>query len=245
MELDVIIQGDGEKILMDMPNNSVDIVVTSPPYNQLGRNAPKSHGWSTVPGKHSSWFQRATCEGMYADDMPEEEYKKWMTRVFSFCMSNTKGLVWVNHKTRYRKGVGIHPLSFLPFPLWSEVIWKRNGSVALNCKRFAPSHEFIYGFGRPHWWNDESNKLCSVWNIAASKDPDHPCSFPLTIPERLIVASCPPGGIVLDPFSGVGTTAIAAIRTGRHYIGIELEQKYVDIANERIRIEQAQLKLDL
>lgn len=168
-----------------------------------------------------------------------------MTRVFSFCMSNTKGLVWVNHKTRYRKGVGIHPLSFLPFPLWSEVIWKRNGSVALNCKRFAPSHEFIYGFGRPHWWNDESNKLCSVWNIAASKDPDHPCSFPLTIPERLIVASCPPGGIVLDPFSGVGTTAIAAIRTGRHYIGIELEQKYVDIANERIRIEQAQLKLDL
>lgn len=242
--INTIIHGDCEEILLDMTKDSVDIVITSPPYNHLGKSRSKAHGWSTTPGKHSSWFQRIMSSS-YDDSMPEDEYQKWLTRIFSFCMSGTKGLVWVNHKTRYRDGKGIHPLSFLPFPLWSEIVWKRNGSVALNCKRFAPSHEFIYGFGRPHYWDDESNKLLSVWDIAASKDEDHPCSFPVTIPERVIMASCPPGGIVLDPFCGIGSTAIAAIRTGRHYIGIDIEPRYCEIARKNIERELAQLELTL
>lgn len=243
--IDTIICGDAEDILLDMPKDFVDIVVTSPPYNQIGKNAAKAHGWSTVPGKHSSWFQKATADNCYPDDMPEDEYQKWMTRCFTSCMVNAKGLVWVNHKTRYRKGVGIHPLSFLPFPLWAEVVWQRNGSMALNCKRFAPSHEYIFGFGRPHHWNDELNTLLSVWQIASSCDDEHPCTWPVQIPQRLILASCPPGGIVLDPFMGVGKTAIAALRAGCHYIGIDSNEGYCTIARERIRQEQSQLKLDL
>ena len=175
----------------------------------------------------------------------KEEYQKWMIRCFTSCMVNAKGLVWVNHKTRYRDGAGIHPLSFLPFPLWAEVVWQRNGSMALNCKRFAPSHEYIFGFGRPHHWNDELNTLLSVWQIASSPDSEHPCTWPIQIPQRLILASCPPGGIVLDPFMGIGKTAIAAIRAGCHYIGIDNNEQYCEIARERIRIEQSQLTLDL
>lgn len=245
MMIDTIIQGDCEEILRDMPKDSVDIVITSPPYNQIGTTRSRAKGWSTSAGmyKWNAWHNTVREGRAYDDDIPEKEYQKWMTRIFTSCMVNAKGLVWVNHKTRYRNGEAIHPLSFLPFPLWSEVVWSRNGSMALNCKRFAPSHEFIYGFGRPHYWDDASNTLLSVWQIAASADADHPCSFPLTIPERLIIASCPPGGIVLDPFCGVGKTAIAAIRTGRRYIGIDISPEYCDITRERIRIEQAQLKL--
>jgi len=245
--IDKIICGDAEEILLDMPKDSVDIVVTSPPYNQLGGTRSRAKGWSTNEGmyKGNTWHKRVSNGEGYPDDMPENEYQKWITRIFTFCMSNSKGLVWVNHKTRYRDGVGIHPLRFLPFPLWAEVVWQRNGSMALNCKRFAPSHEYIFGFGRPHYWNDDLNTLLSVWQIAAAQDKEHPCTWPAQIPQRLIVASCPPGGIVLDPFMGVGKTAIAAIRAGCHYIGIDSNEEYCEIAKQRIRQERSQLKLNL
>lgn len=242
MELDVIVQGDCLEVMKGMPDECVDLVVTSPPYNQLGKGRNRQKGWSTSKGMFYGNGWREQLDSIYDDDIPEDEYQEWLGTVLSECMRIAKGLVWINHKMRYRNGVGIHPLSFLRFPVWSEVVWSRNGSMALNCKRFAPSHELIYGFGRPHYWNDVSNRLLSVWAIAASTGDGHPCSFPIRIPERLIEASCPPGGTICDPFMGSGSTAVACIYSDRHYIGIELEQKYVDIANERIQQEQAQLK---
>ena len=71
----------------------------------------------------------------------------------------------------------------------------------------------------------------------------YPSQMPVKLAERAILFSTNEDGIVLDPFIGSCSTAIAAIKTGRHYIGIELEQKFVDLANERIRQENAQLKL--
>lgn len=65
------------------------------------------------------------------------------------------------------------------------------------------------------------------------------------MPYRAVVFSTNEGGLVLDPFMGSGSTAIACLRSNRHYIGIELEQRFVNLSNERIRIEQAQLTLDL
>lgn len=78
-----------------------------------------------------------------------------------------------------------------------------------------------------------------------NNDIDHPTQKPIPLFTYLINTYTNEGEVVLDNCIGSGTTAIAAIRTGRHYIGIEQEQKYVDIANERIRIERSQLKLDL
>jgi len=78
-----------------------------------------------------------------------------------------------------------------------------------------------------------------------NNDIEHPTQKPVALFAYLIRTYTNEGEVVLDNCIGSGTTAIAAIRTGRHYIGIEKEQKYCDIARERIRIEQAQLKLDL
>jgi DNA modification methylase len=244
--IDTIIQGDCIEVMAGMPDNYVDIVVTSPPYNQIGSARGSRKGWSSSAGmyKWKKWHERVREGRAYDDDMPEDEYQAWLKDVVTECLRVSKGLVWVNHKVRYRGGVGIHPLSFLPFPFHSELIWSRNGSMALNCKRFAPSHELIYGFGTKHYWEDSMNKLCSVWKIAAVPDDGHPCTWPIVIPKRLIAASCPPGGIVHDPFMGVGKTAIAAIKTDRHYIGTDTSEKYCQIARERIRIEQLQLKLN-
>src|SRR3990167_2110599 len=196
-QLDTIYQFDALAFLRQMESESVDIVVTSPPYNLSWHKSSNSGMFQELKWVSDFWSGYEN----YSDSLPEMDYQKWMHSIIAECLRVSKGLVWVNHKTRFRDGIGIHPLSFLTFPLWSEVVWNRGGSMTLNSRRFAPSHEYVFGFGRPHYWND---------------------------------ASCPPGGIVLDPFIGSGTTAIASLAANRHYIGCDISPQYVAEARRRL-----------
>ena len=120
--------------------------------------------------------------------------------------------------------------------------------MALNCRKFAPSHEYILAFGKPNWWNDAMNTNMSVWRIAPRRDQEaagHPCPYPLEIALRPILASCPEEGITLDPFMGSGTTGVACVQTGRRFIGIEIDQGYFEIAKRRIQDAMAQTRLPL
>lgn len=155
-----IYHGDCREILPQLPK--VDLVVTSPPYNTL----PTVHKPSGLHAERKSgvnlWIQKSV--NGYADSRPENEYQEWIVSIMELCCNVCTGLVLVNHKVRYRDGVAIHPARMFPFPIYAEVIWNRRGSMALNCKRYAPSHEIILGFGIPAYWNDELNKLMSVWD---------------------------------------------------------------------------------
>ena len=117
----------------------VDTVVTSPPYNTL-RHTTSGSGMH----KGNRWVSKSGRGRGYADDMPEADYQAWLCRVIDGCRAVCLGLVWVNHKIRYRDGVGIHPARMFDYPIYAEVVWDRGGSMTLNAKRFAPSHE---GFG--------------------------------------------------------------------------------------------------
>ena len=156
-------------------------------------------------------------------------------------------LVWINHKTRYRDGHGIHPLTFYKAPLFAEVVWDRGISMALNCGRYAPSHEYWFGFGKPAFWDDSLNSKMSVWHVSPGtdkeKDNDHPCPYPPRLVEPLIQSSVHAFGVVLDPFMGSGSTGVACERLKRKFIGIEIEPKYFDIACERIENAQRQERL--
>jgi DNA modification methylase len=244
IETDKLYVADCLPFLRTFPDNAVDVVITSPPYNQLGSKRARVKGWSSSPGMFEG-RKIQKYDGDWDDDMPEEEYQSWLQSVIEECIRVCKGLVWINHKVRYRNNLAIHPLRFLHFPLYAEVIWARNGSLALNCKRFAPSHEAIYAFGKRQYWDDSYNHLLSVWNIAACHNDFHPCSFPVEIPLRLILVSCPPDGIVLDPFAGACTTCLAAAKADRRYIGIDINERYIALGRERIEEETRQLQLDL
>ena len=214
--------------MQDMPDGCVDIAVTSPPYNTL----PQSERASGLHAENK-WISRAA--NSYADNRPEPEYQAWISNVTKECARVCKGLVWVNHKVRYRDGEAVHPVRFIQLPIYSEVIWDRKVSMALNCRRYAPSHEGLWAFGRPHWWNNSLNTLMSVWQLGFDRDDnEHPCAFPLDIAARPIESSCPPDGVVLDPFCGSGTTCVAAKMLGRRYIGIEISSDYVAIAKARL-----------
>ena len=223
--------GDCMEILPDL--EGIDITVTSPPYNTL----PDKHTPSGLHADRKSgvnkWIEKA-AKG-YADQMPELDYQAWIQAVVTACAKQSQGLVWINHKVRYRDGEGVHPLRFISQPFWCEVIWDRGGSMALNCKKFAPSHEALWAFGRPHYWNDQQNTLMSVWKISADSGKDeHPCAYPIEIARRPIAASCPPGGLVFDPFTGSGTTAVASIQSACRFVGTEKDERYFAIAVNRI-----------
>ncbi len=223
-----IFNGDCEKVMNQFDLNCFDITVSSPPYNTIQSTKPSGFF------KEHNHKQNAGYDG-YEDNLEEVDYVKWINRVFSRCAELSEGLVWVNHKTRYRDKKGLHPVRMLNLNFYSEIIWNRKGSVTMNAKKFAPSHEFIYGFGEPHFWNNDVNTYMSVWDIMPERDvKGHPCPFPVSIPSRLINASCPEGGVVFDPFSGAGSTLIAARNEGRKAVGIELNSKYCDLAINRL-----------
>jgi modification methylase len=230
-----IICADTLSTLKGMADKSVDICVTSPPYNQLGsRISKKGIGAGSGMMQGNAWLRKAQSIG-YGDDKPEPEYQAWLREIVGECLRVCRGLVWINHKNRYRNKVGIHPLSFLPFPMNQEIIWDRNGTFAFNCRKFAPCHEHIFGFGEPHFWDRKNDTKMSVWRIPPARGiKGHPCPFPVEIPKRLIESSCPHDGRVLDPFCGSGTTGVAAMLTGREFIGIDNVPKYCELARERI-----------
>ncbi|MCK9598143.1 MAG: site-specific DNA-methyltransferase [Sphaerochaeta sp.] len=235
--------GDCLEILPGLGAGSVDATVTSPPYNQLGARVGAS---GSGMHKGNRFFDNVRVNG-YSDDMAEEDYQEWIVRVVGECL-RVGSVAWVNHKVRYRDLCAIHPARMFPFPIYSEIIWDRGGSVALNCRRFAPSHECILGFGNPKWWDDSRNTRLSVWRIAPRREEgtgDHPCPFPMALASECIAASCPPDGKTLDPFMGSGTTGVAAVTLGRKFIGIEIDPKYFDIAVKRIQKAEQEAERDL
>ena len=242
-DLGRIYQGDCLELMKAIPAGGVDIVMTSPPYNTLPKSATASGLHAERKSGKNLWMDKAA--GSYFDSLPEDEYQRWMVEVFTDARRVAKGIVWINHKVRYRDGEAVHPARIFPFPIWCEVIWDRGGSMALNCRKFSPSHECILGFGRPHFWDNSVNMLMSIWRINHDRGADsHPCAYPLEIPRRPILASCPPGGIVLDPFAGSGTTGVACAKMGRRFLGFELDQKWVDLGNDRIKAQEKDMDVD-
>jgi len=224
----------------------VDAVITSPPYNTLNPSAKPSGLHAERATGVNKWMEKR--DG-YFDQREEGEYQAWQRAVLAACM-NVAPVVWINHKTRYRDGVGIHPLHiYNNAPLYAEVVWDRGGSMALNCKRFSPSHEYWLAFGRPRVWNDDVNKMMSVWRVAGGviqhgkgAAAEHACAYPLRIVSPIVRACVGEYGCC-DPFMGSGTTGVAALRMGCNFIGVEIEPKYYEIAKRRIQAEAAQGKL--
>ena len=229
-----IYHGDCREILPQI--DLVDAIICSPPYNTLNPTVNPSGLHAERKTGVNKWLVK---NGGYYDQRPESDYQKWQNELLHLFLDHAP-IVWINHKIRFRDGRGIHPLSFYDAPLFSEIIWDRGVSMALNCGRFAPSHEYFFGFGKPARWNNLNNSRMSVWRIApgTGKDAsnDHPCPYPTKLIEP-IIQSCVFDRGVIDPFMGSGTTLVAAKNLRRKAIGIEIEEKYCEIAARRLRQE--------
>jgi len=222
--------GDCLDVIRQMQDDSAAIAVTSPPYNMIPKTAP-----SGILAEHSHKKNKGYAS--HDDDMPQEQYEEWIDAVARECARVCRGVVWVNHKAKFIDRIARHPLRYISLPLFCEIIWDRGVSLTLNANRFAPSHESILGFGVPHTWDRCCDMEMTVWRLRPVYGVDHPCPFPVEIPERLIRASSDRDEIVVEPFMGSGTTGVACVRLGRQFIGIEKEPRYFDIAVKRIKAE--------
>ena len=126
--------------------------------------------------------------------------------------------------------------------LRNEIIWRKTSPPPERVSdRFVRAHEHVFLFSRSdrYHWNmgaiqSEGDRIpLDVWDMPTGRVRGHSAPFPLELPERCITASCKPGGLVFDPFTGSGTTWLAAKNLDRRFLGIELSAEYADLARSR------------
>jgi len=231
----------------ELPDNSVHLMVTSPPYN-------------------------ASKE--YDEDLSLDEYRGLLRRVFSetYRVLVTGGRACVNVANLGRKpyiplhAYLIQDMLELGFQMRGEIIWDKAASAAASTAwgswRAATNpvlrdvHEYILIFSKETYSRKADGRKStieraeflewtkSVWRIpaASARQVGHPAPFPLELPERLIKLYSYRGDVVLDPFVGSGTTCVAALQNRRSYLGYETEPAYVRLAEQRIQAARAKLE---
>jgi len=226
----------------NLPDNSVHLMVTSPPYN---------------------------VQKQYDDDLSLEEYMDLLKRVFreTYRTLVTGGRACVNIANVGRKPyIALHSyiitdMEEIGFLMRGEIIWNKGAgagtSTAWGSWMSASNpvlrdvHEYILVFSKDSFSRKKDGREStiskeefleytkSVWTFppVSAKKIGHPAPFPEELPYRLIQLYTFKNDVVLDPFCGSGTTCLAAKNTGRYYVGYDTNKEYVDLSNQRLSEE--------
>ena len=261
-----VLCGPAEQVLRTLPNNSIDVVVTSPPYDKI-RDYKGFDLDLHVIGQEL--FRVLKDGGVVAMVIQDQ------TKNFGKSLTSFKTIIdWCD---------------VIGFKLFETVIYRKYGAEgAWWNKRFRVDHEYIPIFlkgERPAFFNKEPLKIPSkhggktmkgggtrltngvridtrkikinlkkcrgtVWEYLTAGDGtrlkhQHPATFPDQLPVDFIQCFCPEQGVVLDPMCGSGTTLLAAQNLGREYIGIDVSKEYCDLSKQRLQQECANQKLSL
>lgn len=231
--VNTIIQGDCLEIMKKLPDESIDLIITSPPYN-----LKNSTGNGMKDGRGGKWKNAELINGYshHDDCMPHDEYVAWqracLTEMLRLIPDN--GAIFYNHKWRVQNGLLQDRKDIVSgFPVRQIIIWKRKGGINFNPGYFLPTYEVIYLIAKPKFkLAPKANALGDIWEFKQETNNPHPAPFPVALINQIISSTT--ANLVLDPFMGSGTTAIAALINNRKYIGIEISPEYIDMANKRI-----------
>lgn len=231
--------------LVRIPDASIDLILTDPPYG-LGKDY-----------------------GNDSDKQAAAEYLTWTERWIDAVLPKLKptGSLYLFLTWRYSPEVFV--MLKQRMMMLNEIIWDRRvPSMGGSIRSFTSVHDTIGFFAKEKGyyfdldavrvpydavtkkarsraifvgakWLELGYNPKDLWSVSRlhKENPEranHPTQKPLEIIERMVLASCPPGGIVLDPFMGSGTTAIAARRCGRNFVGFELNPEYCEIISQRL-----------
>lgn len=229
----------------EIPDSSVHLMVTSPPYN---------------------------VSKEYDEDLSIDEYRSLIRRVMSETYRKLVpgGRACINIANVGRKpyiplhAFIIEDMLSIGYYMRGEIIWDKGSSAGVSTAwgswRSAANpvlrdvHEYILVFCKGTFSRKARGRNStiereeflawtkSVWSFpsVSAKSIGHPAPFPIELPRRLIQLYTFEGDVVLDPFCGSGTTCLAALESDRYYIGYEIKQEYVDLAMRRIREESVQ-----
>ncbi len=235
--------GDVIEILSALPEESVDLIFADPPYN-LSNGGFTCHAGKRVSVNKGKWDKSKGVEEDF------DFHFKWIEACKRVLKPN--GSLWISgtYHSIYACGFA---LQMQGWHLINDICWfKPNAAPNLACRMFTASHEtllwarknkkakhyFNYDLVKAKHWNDDflkkpNKQMRSVWAIGTPKNGEkkhgkHPTQKPEALLERIILATSKEGNIVLDPFCGSATTGVVALRNNRKFVGIDLEQKYLD-----------------
>ncbi|MBD0416012.1 site-specific DNA-methyltransferase [Oryzicola mucosus] len=257
--LDTILKGDCVAALEKLPANSVDVIFADPPYNlQLAGDLHRPDQ-SKVDAVDDHWDQFDSFAAYDAFT------RAWLLAARRVLKPN--GTIWVigSYHNIFRVGSMIQDLGFW---ILNDIVWRKTNPMPnFRGRRFQNAHETLI------WASRESKAKAYTFNYEALKASNddvqmrsdwlfpictggerlkddqgnklHPTQKPEALLARIIMSSTKPGDVILDPFFGSGTTGAVAKRLGRHFVGIEREQTYIDAAVERIEAIRPLERADL
>ena len=247
LPLDTILQGDCVAEMALLPDKSVDMIFADPPYNlQLGGDLFRPEG-SRVDAVDDEWDK---FESLAAYD---EFTRDWLDQARRVLKDD--GTIWVigSYHNIYRVGALLQDADFW---ILNDIVWRKSNPMPnFRGTRFTNAHEtllwcakdekarYTFNYRAMKALNDDLQMrsdwllpICSGGERVKGEDGSkaHPTQKPEALLYRILLACTKPGGVVLDPFFGTGTTGAVARRLGRHWIGIEKETSYAKVARERI-----------
>jgi site-specific DNA-methyltransferase (adenine-specific) len=238
-----VLNGDVFEVLAALPEKSVDMIFADPPYN-LSNDGFTVHAGKRVKVNKGEWDR---SNGVEADFQFHYNWIEACRRVLK-----DEGTIWISgtYHSIYACGFALQKQGW---HLLNDIAWfKPNASPNLSCRMFTASHEtilwarkskkakhlFNYSEMKDGDFSSDSIKrpgkqMRSVWAIGFPSKKEkrhgkHPTQKPEALLDRIVRAGSNPGMVILDPFCGSGTTGVAAINNGRHFIGIDADANYLN-----------------
>ena len=246
----VIFNNDCLEVLLYIPENSTDMIFADPPY-LLSNNGFTCQNGKMASVNKGKWDKSS---GFEIDTLFHNEWIAACRRILK-----PEGTIWISgtYHSIYQCG---YLLQKNNFHILNDIAWfKPNASPNLSCRFFTASHETLIWARKDkkakHTFNyekmkdglfpedklkKENTQMRSVWSIpkpgtGEKEKGKHPTQKPLDLLKRIVIASTKENDVVLDPFCGSGTTGVACKDIGnRFFIGIEIEEKYCELAKERL-----------
>ena len=215
-----VVTGDCLDVLRGFPEKCVDAVVTDVPYNVVNRPIGKMHSYRTL--------DKGTADSAHVD-LPAvvAASARFAESAYVWCATEQVSelrRLFVEQRMTTR-----------------QCVWIKTNASPLNAEKLWLSGLELCVFARKV--NATFNRFCEIpaWRGPAERCNGFPCPKPEWLMREAIDASTDFDGTVLDPFTGSGTTGVAAIKTGRRFIGVEIDEHYANIARERIARAEADL----
>lgn len=239
------------RLAEENPEGIFDMIFADPPYF-LSNDGITCHAGKMVSVNKGNWDRSSGAEEMHQFNL------KWLALCQGLLKKN--GTIWVSGTAHAIHSVGF-AMQSLGYKLLNDITWEKpNPPPNLSCRYFTHSTETLIWAAKDskakHKFNyqemREANggkQMKSVWKLTAPAKEEkalgkHPTQKPLKLLERCIIAASDEGDLILDPFMGSGTTALAALINNRNFVGIDLDPQYCELAKKRIENLKQQPKLE-
>lgn len=255
---DTLVNGDIMEVADMLPDGFADLVIADPPYNLSKKFG--SAGFSSMPRERyedylRTWFH-AVCSKLRPDGSlylcGDWRSSSSLQRVMEEELTVMNRITWQREKGRGAKANWKNGMEDIWFGVKDpDHYWFDLEAVKLRRRVIAPYREN----GVPKDWKDSPDgpyRLTCPSNFwddisipfwSMPENTEHPAQKPEKLMAKLILASCPPGGVVFEPFAGSGSACVTAKKLGRHYVGVEIDRDYCLVAAKRLRLADSDKRI--